>query len=71
LEKNGFIDTFWYQNKGQEYGYTWPASSLYKKEPGQRIDMIYTKNLKVINSVVSNSLNWISDHKMVVTDVEI
>ena len=73
LAKNGFIDTFWYatQNKEQEYGYTWPASSLYKKEPGQRIDLIYTKNLKVLKSMVFNSLNWISDHKMVITDVEI
>ena len=73
LEKNGFIDTYWYANKPEdpEYGHTWPASSLYKKEPGQRIDMIYTKNLKVMNSVVFNSLKWVSDHKMVVTDVEI
>ena len=71
LEKNGFIDTFWYTNEDPEYGHTWPASSLYKKEPGQRIDLIYTKNLKVMNSVVVHSLKWISDHKMVVTDVEI
>ena len=72
LAKNGFIDTYWYKNQteGKEYGYTWPASLLYKKEPGQRIDMIYTKNLKVINSAVYTSLNWISDHKMVITDVE-
>jgi endonuclease/exonuclease/phosphatase family metal-dependent hydrolase len=70
LEKNGFIDTFFYQNEDLEYGYTWPASSLYKTEPGQRIDMIYTKNLKVMKSVVIHSLKWISDHKMVVTDVE-
>lgn len=70
LEKNGFIDTFFYQNEDTEYGHTWPASSLYKKEPGQRIDMIYTKNLKVMKSVVVHSLKWISDHKMVVTDVE-
>jgi endonuclease/exonuclease/phosphatase family metal-dependent hydrolase len=73
LAKNGFIDTYWHANKPEdkEYGYTWPVSSLYKKEPSQRIDMIYTKNLKVIDSVVFNSLNWISDHNMVVTDVEI
>ena len=73
LEKNGFIDTFWYAttNEDSEYGYTWPASSLYKKEPGQRIDMIYTKNLKIIHSFVVHSLKWISDHKLVVTDVEI
>jgi endonuclease/exonuclease/phosphatase family metal-dependent hydrolase len=71
LAKNGFVDTYWYQNEDTEYGHTWPVSSLYKKEPGQRIDMIYTKNLKVINSRVFTSLNWISDHKMVITDVEI
>lgn len=70
LAKNGFIDTYFYQTGDKEYGHTWPASSLYKKEPVQRIDMIYTKNLKVINSMVYTSLNWISDHKMVVTDVE-
>ena len=70
--KNGFIDTYWYATKTEdpEHGHTWPASSLYKKEPGQRIDMIYTKNLKVTNSTVFTSLNWISDHKMVITDVE-
>jgi endonuclease/exonuclease/phosphatase family metal-dependent hydrolase len=72
LAKNGFIDTYWYANKPEdkEYGHTWPASLLYKKEPGQRIDMIYTKNLKIINSTVYTSLNWISDHKMVITVVE-
>ena len=76
LEKNGFIDTFWYANPNldKEDGYTWPASSLYKNEPGQRIDMIYIKNMKVINSICydgSKSNKWISDHKMVITDVEI
>ena len=72
LAKNGFIDTYWYKNQPEdkEYGHTWPASLLYKKEPGQRIDMIYTKNLKIINSAVYTSLHWISDHKMVITDVE-
>ena len=76
LEKNGFIDTFWYANPNfkKEEGHTWPAGSLYKKEPGQRIDMIYTKNMKIINSICYDGprLNkWISDHKMVITDVEI
>ena len=72
LAKNGFIDTYLFSNQtaDKEYGHTWPASSLYKNEPGQRIDMIYTKNLKIINSMVFTSLNWISDHKMVITDVE-
>jgi endonuclease/exonuclease/phosphatase family metal-dependent hydrolase len=76
LEKNGFIDTFWYANPNlkQADGYTWPASSLYKKEPEQRIDMIYTKKMKIINSITYDgpkSFKWISDHKMVITDVEI
>ena len=76
LEKNGFIDTFWYANPNldKEDGHTWPAGSLYKNEPGQRIDMIYTKNMKVINSICYDgpkSVKWISDHKMVITDVEI
>lgn len=76
LEKNGFIDTFWYANPhlDKEDGNTWPAGSLYKNEPGQRIDMIYTKNMKVINSISYDgpkSFKWISDHKMVITDVEI
>ena len=76
LEKNGFIDTFWYANPNfkKEEGLTWPAGSLYKNEPGQRIDMIYTKNMKIINSISYDgpkTFKWISDHKMVITDVEI
>ena len=76
FEKNGFVDTFWYANPhvNKEYGYTWPASLLYKKEPGQRIDMIYTKKIKVMRSIVYDGPKlgkWISDHKMVITDVEI
>ena len=73
---HGFDDTYWVANKKEkkEDGFTWPASSLYEKEPDQRIDMIYTKNMRIIKSVVyegSNSIKWISDHKMVITDVEI
>ena len=76
LEKSGFIDTFWYANPNldKEDGHTWPASSLYKKEPEQRIDMIYTKKMKIIKSITYDgpkSFKWISDHKMVITDVEI
>ena len=80
LEKNGFIDTFWYANStlhtehGYGYGYTWPTGSLYKKEPGQRIDMIYIKNMTIIDSFNYDGVNpskWMSDHKMVVTDIEI
>jgi endonuclease/exonuclease/phosphatase family metal-dependent hydrolase len=73
LEKNGFIDTFWYANPNvdEAHGYTWPAGSLYAKEPRQRIDMIYTKNMKIMYSIVYDGPKWISDHKMVITDVEI
>jgi endonuclease/exonuclease/phosphatase family metal-dependent hydrolase len=75
LEKHGFIDTFWYatHNLNEEYGYTWPASGLYKKEPGQRIDMIYTKNIKIMHSIVYDgpTSKWLSDHKMVITDIEL
>ena len=71
--KHGFEDTYKVANK-KENGYTWPASSLYKNEPDQRIDMIYTKNMRVVKSDVyegSNSIKWISDHKMVITDIEL
>jgi endonuclease/exonuclease/phosphatase family metal-dependent hydrolase len=76
FEKHGFVDTYWYANKKgkKEDGYTWPASLMYKTEPDQRIDMIYTKNMKIVRSNVcdcSDSIKWISDHKMVITDVEI
>ena len=76
FEKHGFCDTFWFANKdsAKEPGYTWPASLLYKREPGQRIDMIYTKHMKVLRSFVyggENPANWLSDHKMVISDVEI
>lgn len=73
LEKNGFIDTFWYANPNvkEEHGHTWPAGSLYAKEPGQRIDMIYTKKMKILYSIVYDGPKWISDHKMIITDVEI
>jgi len=76
FEKQGFIDTFWVANKkleDNEKRYTWPASSLYKQEPGQRIDMIYVKNMKVIRSFIhgENNAKWMSDHKMVISDVEL
>jgi endonuclease/exonuclease/phosphatase family metal-dependent hydrolase len=77
FEKHGFCDTYWAANKGNtnpDKGHTWPASSLYKREPGQRIDMIYTKNMKILRSFIyagENTVKWISDHKMVISDVEI
>ena len=81
FEKNGFIDTFRWANKILEeqkdtHGYTWPAGGMYKNEPEQRVDFIYSKNIKVIRSVVYdggdfNSIKWLSDHKMVISDLEI
>ena len=76
FEKSGFLDSFWESNKNEkkENGHTWPASKMYKDEPGQRIDMIYTKNIKVLRSRIydgTHSLTWISDHKMVISDVEV
>jgi len=73
--KQGFVDTFWEANQelDKEKGHTWPASTLYKQEPGQRIDMIYVKNMKVVRSFVigESQSKWMSDHKMVVSDVEL
>jgi len=75
FEKNGFIDSYWFMNKIKNITnleYTWPAGVLYAEEPRQRIDMIYIKNLKVLNSVIyggENNSKWISDHKMVITDI--
>ena len=75
FEKQGFKDTFWVANKelAEEKGHTWPASTLYKQEPGQRIDIIYVKNMKVVRSFVhgENTTKWMSDHKMVISDVEL
>jgi len=57
-------------------GYTWPVGKLYKTEPKQRIDMIYTRNLKIQDSFVyegdiENGFKWPSDHKMVIADLHI
>lgn len=77
FEKNGFIDSYQSVNKIKNitnFGYTWPAGVLYAEEPHQRIDMIYTKNFKVLNSVIyggENNSKWISDHKMVITDIQV
>ena len=68
FEKQGFIDTYHYINP-KEPGYTWPAGSLYKNEPIQRVDIIYTKNLKVDDSFIYEGEKWISDHRMVVADL--
>ena len=79
FEKNGYIDTFWYANKNKKIKnseYTWPTGNFYKKDPPQRIDMIYTKNLKILDSSIydgkkTDAFKWISDHKLVIADLEI
>ena len=71
FEKHGFVDTFRQANKDDDMGYTWPASLLYKTEPEQRVDFIYAKNIKVVKSVVYEATKWMSDHKMVISDMEI
>ena len=75
FEKHGYKDTYWFVNKttSLEEGFTWPASLMYKNEPKQRIDMIYSKNMKIARSMVydgKNSEKWISDHKLVITELE-
>ena len=73
LEKNGFVDTYRHINKGL-LGHTWPAGKFYKKQPKQRIDFIYTKNLKVVGSDIydnDNDSTWLSDHKMVISDINL
>jgi hypothetical protein len=49
---------------------------LYKNDPKQRIDIIYTKNLKILDSSIydgdkEDKFKWISDHKLVIADLEI
>jgi endonuclease/exonuclease/phosphatase family metal-dependent hydrolase len=66
LKKKGFIDTYRYINK--DAGYTWPTC-MYKNEPNMRVDMIYTKNIKIVDSKTYTTNKWISDHKMVITDL--
>jgi endonuclease/exonuclease/phosphatase family metal-dependent hydrolase len=73
LEKNGFVDTYRHINK-DSLGHTWPAGKFYKKQPKQRIDFIYTKNLKVVGSDIydnDNDSTWLSDHKMVISDIHL
>lgn len=68
FEKQGFIDTYRYINDDE--GYTWPAGNFYKKEPVQRVDIIYTKGIKIDDSQTYDTGDkWISDHRMVITDL--
>jgi len=73
LAKNGFIDTYRHMHglsKEFEPGYTWPAGQFYKNAPEQRIDFIYTKNVEIVSSdTYGGGSKWISDHKMVITDI--
>jgi len=70
FEKHGFIDTYRHMNK-TDPGFTWPAGGLYKNEPNQRVDIIYVKGLKVLASMTydDDGTKWLSDHKMVITDL--
>ena len=71
LVKKGFIDTYRHINKDSP-GYTWPTGNFYKDEPDQRIDFIYTKNIKIVGSeTVGTGAKWLSDHKMLITDIVI
>jgi endonuclease/exonuclease/phosphatase family metal-dependent hydrolase len=71
MEKNGFVDTFHHIHP-EDPGYTWPAGKYYKNEPKQRVDFIYTRNVKIIRSnVIGDDFNWISDHKIVMTDISL
>ena len=70
LAKNGFIDTYRHMHGLDKSGYTWPAAQFYKNEPDQRIDFIYTKNVEIVSSdTYGEGSKWISDHKMLITDI--
>ena len=72
LAKNGFIDTYRHMHGLDKSGYTWPAGQFYKNEPDQRIDFIYTKNVEIVSSdIYGEGSKWISDHKMVITDISV
>ena len=66
FEKRGFIDTYRYANKSK--GYTWPTHNFYKGEPAQRIDIIYSTGIKILSSKTYSTKEWLSDHKMVITN---
>lgn len=69
FEKNGFIDSYRLMNSS--LGNTWPCGKFYQTEPDQRVDFIYTKNLKIVASSTYETNNWPSDHKMVITDIKL
>ena len=69
FEKQGFIDAYRYINE-DEPGFTWPSGSFYKKEPVQRVDIIYTKGIKIVDAETYDTGDkWLSDHKMVIADL--
>ena len=77
FERSGFIDTYRsvHLRKSDQYepGYTWPANALYRDEPVQRIDMIYAKGVTTEKSFLYDGTTgltkWISDHKILITDI--
>jgi hypothetical protein len=69
FEKKGFIDAYRYMNE-DEPGFTWPAGTFYKKEPVQRVDIIYIKGMKIVEAeTYDTGEKWLSDHKMVIADL--
>jgi hypothetical protein len=69
FEKQGFVDAYRYINE-DEPGFTWPAGTFYKKEPVQRVDIIYVKGIKIVDAETYDTGDkWISDHKMVIADL--
>jgi len=69
LKKNNFVDSHYAIHKNNA-DYTWPVGRLYKNEPKQRIDFIYTKNLKAVNAeVYDEGDSFFSDHRLVLTDI--
>jgi endonuclease/exonuclease/phosphatase family metal-dependent hydrolase len=64
--KHEFVDTYKHIHPTGK-GYTWPNNGLYRNEPNQRVDFIYTRNLDITHSYVSSKGS--SDHKMVITEV--
>ena len=55
-----------------EMGYTWGVGGMYDNEPRQRIDFIYTRNVKVLSSkTYDTNPGFKTDHKMVITEIEV
>jgi hypothetical protein len=78
FEENGLIDSYRRINKKvvlDKLGYNTDGATccnlLDKNEPLNRVDYIYTKNLKVLNSSLLKEYSHYSDHLPLSTEVEI